>query len=363
MKLIKILLLLVTVVAVILTAFILKTMYDAGEFRDLKYHTPGACRLVEGVYSSEDIVVDRENGRAYISARKEGRRQGTDQSPARGAVFAFDLEDPAAMPVDISVGLKMDFNPLGMGLYISPQGERRLFVVNHRPDGAFVEILRLGIGGLESVRSVSGKLMNSPNDVLPVGPEQFYVSNDHGSTSRLGRTLEEYLQLARSNVVYFNGNNFSLAVQGLAYANGLGLSPDGKTLYVAETVGRAVRVYDRDPNSGALTQRRVVDADSGVDNIDVDPRGHLWIGAHPQLLTFVAYAGDPSKTSPSQVLEIIPGAGDFTVREVYLGDGKELSGSSVAVKYKDRLLIGSVFDPRFLICPLPEPGPDKQVTK
>ena len=353
MKILKTLLILVTVAAVALTAFIVKTMYDAGEFKDLKFHTPGTCRLVEGVYSSEDIVVDRDNGRAYISARREGRRHDPGRPPARGAVFAYDLEDPSAKPVDISAGLKMDFIPHGMGLYISPQGERRLFVINHRPDGEYVEILGLGPGGLEHLRSVSGELLNSPNDVLPVGPEQFYVSNDHGSTTRTGRTLEEYLQLARANLVYFDGQKFSPAAQGLTYANGLALSPDGKTLYAAETVAQAVRVYDRDPGTGALTLRRVVDAGSGVDNIDVDPQGNLWIGAHPQLLTFVAYAGDPAKTSPSQVLEIVPGDGDFKVREVYLGDGRELSGSSVAVKYKDRVLIGSVFDPRFLICPLP----------
>jgi len=40
--------------------------------------------------------------------------------------------------------------------------------------------------------------MHSPNDVIPVGPRAFYVTNDHGNTSELGRLVEEYLLENRS---------------------------------------------------------------------------------------------------------------------------------------------------------------------
>jgi arylesterase/paraoxonase len=91
--------------------------------------------------------------------------------------------------------------------------------------------------------------------------------------------------------------------------------------------------------------------DTGVDNIEIDANGDVWIGAHPQLLKFVGHAGDSSKLSPSQVLRIRQNlSGDYAAEEIYLSDGKELSGSSVAAALENRLLIGAVFESRFLDC-------------
>jgi arylesterase/paraoxonase len=46
----------------------------------------------------------------------------------------------------------------------------------------------------------------------------------------------------------------------------------------------------------------------------------------------------------------IKDSGQHTVQEIYLNDGENLSGSSVAAVLKDTLLIGSVFDDHFLLC-------------
>jgi len=42
----------------------------------------------------------------------------------------------------------------------------------------------------------------------------------------------------------------------------------------------------------------------------------------------------------------------FGVEEVYLNDGTQLSGSSVAAPVNGRMLIGSVFEPFILDCSL-----------
>jgi arylesterase/paraoxonase len=101
-------------------------------------------------------------------------------------------------------------------------------------------------------RSVSGTLMHSPNDVLPVGPAAFYVTNDHGNSTVLGRMAEEYLQLARSYVLYYDGKNFRKVAEALSYANGINISPDRRTVYVAATVGQKIYMYDRNQNTGNL---------------------------------------------------------------------------------------------------------------
>jgi arylesterase/paraoxonase len=144
-----------------------------------------------------------------------------------------------------------------------------------------------------------------------------------------------------------------VAADGIAYANGINLSPDGRTVYVASPTGLAVHVYARDPNSGSLSFVESIDAGSGVDNIEVDEDGNLWIGSHPKLLRFRAHATDPNELSPSQVLRISRGPeGSYVVSEVYLDLGDELSASSVAAVRGDRLLIGGIFDPHFLDCRL-----------
>jgi len=66
--------------------------------------------------------------------------------------------------------------------------------------------------------------MHSPNDILPVGPTSFYVTNDHGNSTVLGRMAEEYLQLARSYVLYYDGQNFRKVAEALAYANGINMT-------------------------------------------------------------------------------------------------------------------------------------------
>ncbi len=112
----------------------------------------------------------------------------------------------------------------------------------------------------------------------------------------------------------------------------------------------AVAVYNRDAASGALTLQAEIDVDTGPDNIEIDANGNLWIGAHPKLLTFVAYAKDADKLSPSQALRIHRAEGGYDVTEVFLSEGDDISGSSVAAWRQGRLLIGSVFDPHFLDC-------------
>ena len=159
--------------------------------------------------------------------------------------------------------------------------------------------------------------------------------------------------MARSLVVYYDGHDFRIVAEGLAYSNGINLSPDGRTVYVAATVGQEVCVYDRDKGTGDLTLRYTIDLGTGPDNIEVDESGNLWIGCHPKLLTFVKYSKDPEELSPSQVLKVTVQKPDsYTVDEIYLNKGEPLSGSSVAAVYKNIMLIGSVFDTLFLLCKL-----------
>ena len=62
--------------------------------------------------------------------------------------------------------------------------------------------------------------------------------------------------------------------EGFHLANGLGFSPDRKSLYFADSIARVIYKYDYDPTAGHVHNRRIfcrVDSDSGLpDGLTVD---------------------------------------------------------------------------------------------
>jgi sugar lactone lactonase YvrE len=67
-------------------------------------------------------------------------------------------------------------------------------------------------------------------------------------------------------------------VEGVHIANSCVSSPDGRTLYLADSTAREIVAYDMDPASGSLSHRRSFARTSpGVpDGSDVDAEGYLW---------------------------------------------------------------------------------------
>ncbi|HEU5223369.1 MAG TPA: SMP-30/gluconolactonase/LRE family protein [Candidatus Lumbricidophila sp.] len=74
-----------------------------------------------------------------------------------------------------------------------------------------------------------------------------------------------------------------LVIPGLQQPNGLGWSPDGRTLYLIETQVKQVWSFPFDPATSRIlhtTPTVVVDADQFAgypDGLTIDTRGHLWI--------------------------------------------------------------------------------------
>jgi arylesterase/paraoxonase len=345
------------ITAIIVVLFIawriFDTIHHAGEFKTLKPHFSGRCQKIGGVAGAEDITIHPQTGVAFISS--SDRRALLAEEQTQGAIYAYDLNAESPALKNLTSTFNNTLHPHGLSLYLDENGEASLFVVNHRPDGEFIEIFDYRDSTLAHRESIRGELMTSPNDVVAVGPRRFYVTNDHGNISALGRTAEEYLQLARSYVLYYDGQNFRKVAEDISYANGINASQDGKTVYVAACVGLKINVYDRDAASGELQLAKEIPLGTGVDNIELDADGNLWVAAHPQLLTFTRHAKDASKLSPSEVLKIsFMSNGGHKIDQIYLNEGGEISGSSVGAVFAHTLLVGSVFEKHFLVCELNE---------
>ncbi len=350
-------------------------MARSGQFRSIEPHFSGHCTPVEGAVGVEDLVLVASGRAALLSSDDRRRRPGGDDSPGGIYMYRLDRLEAIEPPLLLSKNAPENFHPHGLDLVTTADGRGTLFVVNHprapgarpsdRPAERTIEVFDWRDGPtprLTHRETIRDPLLVSPNDVVGVDHSRFYVTNDHGSASASARRLEDYGRRALASVVYFDGARARLAADGLRYANGVALRPDGRALYVSSSTDRALHVFDRDRETGALTRAATIELDTSADNISVEPSGTLWIAAHPKLLSFLLYSRALGRRSPSQVLRLRPSrrAGapaEFELEEVYLDDGSELSGSSAAVRRGRRLLIGSGFDSSFLDCTMdPSPG-------
>ncbi|CAD0085331.1 unnamed protein product [Aureobasidium mustum] len=205
----------------------------------------------------------------------------------------------------------------GIDVIADPQAKDAvyIFAVNHYPNPEFVssrrehiiksnsrvELFRHVIGSstLKHIRTISHKLIETPNDIYAVSPSEFYVTNDHRHREGLMRELEAVAPFAWSNTIHVSitdlsaisetaGLEASIALTGTKNNNGLGhvhdfnevtvvsaergilyrcfADPQNKTLRIEETVHLDTRGIDlagntrnpsaKDPTFVWLVQRK-----------------------------------------------------------------------------------------------------------
>ncbi|MCC5793108.1 MAG: SMP-30/gluconolactonase/LRE family protein [Chromatiales bacterium] len=340
------LLLLVTVASVF-------NFWQGGAFRSIERDFAGECRSIPLAGSSEDIEPDRERNFVYLSLLD---RAGLVRGEAvQGDILRIDMADPTLTPQPALRSRPVHFRPHGMSLYIDGRGQRHLFVINHPADRAnepeLVELFReVEPGEFEHVRSFSNPQMNSPNDMVAVGPEQFYAANDKVTGGAIAGTLQQF-GIGGSPLVYFDGDRAETVVANIALGGGIAASADGRTLYVAETAARRLRVLERTGTGGEVAERARIPLGTSPDNVDVHPDGSIWVGAHPNVMALIRHfvRGTPA---PSQVLRIDLSGDAPLIEQIYLDTGEEIPASSVGVSIDGRLLIGSITARQVLACEL-----------
>ncbi|KAF8245205.1 SGL-domain-containing protein [Wilcoxina mikolae CBS 423.85] len=74
-------------------------------------------------------------------------------------------------------------------------------------------------------------------------------------------------------------------IESVSIPNGMGWSPDDKTMYFTDSPTRGIFTYDYDADSGAISNKRVFfqlrnDEEGVPDGCTIDTEGHLWVAVH-----------------------------------------------------------------------------------
>ena len=329
-----------------LIAFVLYTFYSTGFFRTIENRFDGKVVKEIELKGAEDIVISDDATFAIISATARNTFPPTEQE--HGGLYLMELTSGEFVINHLTSDFGLPFAPHGISLHRSDSAYT-IAAVNHTVDGHTIEFFELVDENLTHVRTQKSTKFISPNDIVLLDQNRFYVTNDHGYEHGIGRLIEEYGNLAIANVLYFDGQDYSVAATGISFANGINMDRERNLVFVASPRRFEVRVY-QPKDDGSLAFIESIPCGTGVDNIEFDQEGNLWIGCHPDLLHFASYAKRRKDISPSEIIKIeYRSKGDYTVTSIYENDGSQLSATSVATPFGDVIFAGTVKDDKMLI--------------
>ncbi len=120
--------------------------------------------------------------------------------------------------------------------------------------------------------SFEGKPLNSVNDIFLAGNGNLYFTDPYREDATTGGRVFCY-DLAEKKLYKL--------LDGLAFPNGLTVSPDLRTLYVAQTVRRNVTAWTLTGNGHEVTGEGrevfLMEGGAGPDGIETDSEGNLFI--------------------------------------------------------------------------------------
>ena len=205
---------------------------------------------------------------ACVLDSKASLGEGPVWSPRERVLYWVDINAPALHRFDPKTGHDTAMPmPASIGCFAL------------RDRGGFVVALRDGIHLADGQGRLERRLAAAPYDTAT------HRFND-GRCDRQGRliagTMNERRDGATAALYRLDpSGHLEPLVTGITISNGLAFSPDGRTMYHADTAARAVQCYDYDVDAGAPSNRRDFVRWSGPtdrpDGAAIDSQGHYWV--------------------------------------------------------------------------------------
>lgn len=149
--------------------------------------------------------------------------------------------------------------------------------IDHLPDGRLVvvssadrRLLRQEPDGSLITHADLAALATTPwNDIVIDGRGNAYVNNI-GFDFPAGEVRPGFVALATTS------GGARIVADGLAFPNGMAVTPDNATLLVAESYGQCLTAFDIGPDGGLSNRRRWADLVDHPDGICLDDDGAAW---------------------------------------------------------------------------------------
>jgi len=261
------------------------------------------------------------------------------------ALYWIDINEPALHRFDPQTGVDRAMPmPESIGSFAL------------RAQGGFVVALRSGIFFADAAGRVERKVVDAPYD------PHHHRFND-GRCDPRGRFLVGTMNESRdgaSGVLYRLDPDLTLheLFGGITISNGLGFSPDGRTMYHADTTAHVVRAYDYDLATGTPGAPRIFAQWPGEtdrpDGAAVDSAGDYWVAFYRGgKLVQLSPRGELVREHPLDALcPTMPAFGGPDLRTLYVTSARQERPPDELARLPRS---GGLFSTRAAVAGQPEP--------
>jgi 6-phosphogluconolactonase (cycloisomerase 2 family) len=233
---------------------------------------------VDGLNTSRGLAISPDGKHVYATGQQDNALAAFSRDPITGSLtFVEALLDGTGGVDGLSNPEMAVISPDGLNIYVAATGDNAVGVFSRNALGgtlAFVERKQDGVGGVDGLRSTQGIAIS------PDGQHVYATSTDDDTVAVFSRSAITgtltFVEMKQDGV----GD-----VDGLDFARGVAVSPDGRHVYVAGEVEDALAVFSRNAASGALTfVEALKNGVGGVEGLDgayavsVSPSGrHVYV--------------------------------------------------------------------------------------
>jgi hypothetical protein len=300
------------------------------------------------ILGTEDIALDRAGGRLLVSAYDRRR-------DLPGGIYAVPLDvllNPLTDQIEperlVPAPGGPDLRPHGFAIDEIGRLPAKLGVIERQAGTARLQAYELGPASLGPVGPpVTDVALCNANDVAITPDGVFLVTADRKACSGWGRFIEDIFGLARGHVLSVGPGGIRVLVSGLHFADGIAM--DARHVYIAATRDPALLVYDRSGKDNLVFVQRFALKDA-PDNLAWGDDGALYIAAHRSLLRFALFRLGLAADSPAAIYRYDPASRAAPARLGWAGGSGAVSGATVALAARGRLVLGAGYDAGLSVC-------------